>query len=146
MEMTAILMAMRALPDGAKAVIHSDSQYCVNGLTIWHQGWQRKNWMKKGESASSGAYVEFLEAVKKAEAEAEALRVSRISKAGKEGNWQADAWYLERRYPERWGKRIQQEVTGKDGGPLEYVQRVQELTDSELERIILGRGGTGTTQ
>jgi len=49
MEMTAILMAMRALPDGAKAVIHSDSQYCVNGLTIWHQGWQRKNWMKKGE-------------------------------------------------------------------------------------------------
>lgn len=100
------------------------------------------NWMKKGEVASSGAYVEFLEAVKKAEAEAEALRVSRISKAGKEGNWQADAWYLERRYPDRWGKRIQQEVTGKDGGPLEYVQRVQELTDSELERIILGRGST----
>lgn len=100
------------------------------------------NWMRKGESASSGAYVEFLEAVKKAEAEAEALRVSRISKAGKEGNWQADAWYLERRYPDRWGKRIQQEVTGKDGGPLEYVQRVQELTDSELERIILSRGGT----
>ncbi len=100
------------------------------------------NWMKKGEVASSGAYVEFLEAVKKAEAEAEALRVSRISKAGKEGNWQADAWYLERRYPDRWGKRIQQEVTGKDGGPLEYVQRVQELTDSDLERIILGRGST----
>ena len=103
------------------------------------------NWMKKGESASSGAYVEFLEAVKKAEAEAEALRVSRISKAGKEGNWQADAWYLERRYPDRWGKRVQ-EVTGKDGGPLEYVQRVQELTDSELERIILGRGGARTAE
>lgn len=103
------------------------------------------NWMKKGESTSSGAYVEFLEAVKKAEAEAEALRVSRISKAGKEGNWQADAWYLERRYPDRWGKRVQ-EVTGKDGGPLEYVQRVQELTDSELERIILGRGGARTAE
>ena len=101
--------------------------------------------MKKGESTSSGAYVEFLEAVKKAEAEAEALRVSRISKAGKEGNWQADAWYLERRYPDRWGKRVQ-EVTGKDGGPLEYVQRVQELTDSELERIILGRGGARTAE
>ena len=101
------------------------------------------NWMKKGESTSSGAYVEFLEAVKKAEAEA--LRVSRISKAGKEGNWQADAWYLERRYPDRWGKRVQ-EVTGKDGGPLEYVQRVQELTDSELERIILGRGGARTAE
>ncbi len=98
------------------------------------------NWMKKGEQASSGAYVEFLEAVKKAEAEAEALRVSRINRAGRAGNWQADAWYLERRYPDRWGKRVQ-EVTGKDGGPLEYVQRVQELTDSELERIILSRSG-----
>ena len=39
-------------------------------------------------------------------------------------------------------ERVQQEVTGKDGGPLEYVQRVQELTDSELERIILSRSGT----
>ena len=38
-------------------------------------------------------------------------------------------------------ERVQQEVTGKDGGPLEYVQRVQELTDSELERIILSRSG-----
>lgn len=99
-------------------------------------------WLQEGEQAAAGLKREFWEAVKKAEAEAEALRVSRISKAGKDGNWQADAWYLERRYPERWGKRIQQEVTGKDGGPLEYVQRVQELSDSELERIILSRGGT----
>lgn len=30
-------------------MIHADSQYCVNGLTIWRPGWQRKNWMKKGE-------------------------------------------------------------------------------------------------
>ncbi len=99
-------------------------------------------WLQEGEQAAAGLKREFWEAVKKAEAEAEALRVSRISKAGKDGNWQADAWYLERRYPDRWGKRIQQEVTGKDGGPLEYVQRVQELTDSELERIILSRSGT----
>ncbi len=104
------------------------------------------NWMNKGSSALSGAYFEFFDAVKKAEAEAEALRISRISKAGQAGNWQADAWYLERRYPERWGKRIQQEVTGKGGGPLEYVQRVQELSDSDLERIILGRSGARTEE
>lgn len=97
-------------------------------------------WLQEGEQAAAGAKRDFWEAVKKAEAEAEALRVSRINKAGRDGNWQADAWYLERRYPDRWGKRVQ-EVTGKDGGPLEYVQRVQELTDSELERIILSRGG-----
>ena len=49
MEMTAILRAMQAQTHGAQVLIYSDSQYCVNGLTIWKSGWQRKNWMKKGE-------------------------------------------------------------------------------------------------
>lgn len=49
MEMTAILRAMQAQPDGASVVICSDSQYCVNGLTTWKSGWKRKDWMKKGE-------------------------------------------------------------------------------------------------
>lgn len=48
MEMTAILQAMRWLPDGAAAKIHSDSRYCINGLTVWRDGWKRKNWMRKG--------------------------------------------------------------------------------------------------
>lgn len=49
MEMTAILEALRELPDGKAVIIYSDSQYCVKGLTIWRKGWQKKNWMKKGE-------------------------------------------------------------------------------------------------
>jgi len=44
MEMTAILRALQALPDGCRALVMSDSQYCVNGLTIWRKSWQRKNW------------------------------------------------------------------------------------------------------
>lgn len=48
MEMQAILMALRALPDGAAAVVYSDSQYCINGLTIWRKGWKRRDWRKKG--------------------------------------------------------------------------------------------------
>lgn len=49
MELTAILRAMQAQPNGASVLIYSDSQYCVNGLTAWKTGWKRKNWMKKGE-------------------------------------------------------------------------------------------------
>ena len=75
------------------------------------------NWMNRGEARESKIYIEFFEAVKKAEADAEVLRVARISKAANEGNWQADAWYLERRYPNRWGKRVN-EVSGPDGGPV----------------------------
>lgn len=52
MELTAILRAMQALPDGAAAVIHSDSTYCVNGLTVWAKSWAKRNWMQKGHNKS----------------------------------------------------------------------------------------------
>ena len=47
MEMKAILMALRVVPDRSKAVVFSDSRYCVNGLTIWRKGWKRRDWRKK---------------------------------------------------------------------------------------------------
>lgn len=64
-------------------------------------------WMQEGEAAASGAKREFWEAIKKAEADAEVQRVARIAKAGQDGIWQADAWWLERKFPERWGRQIQ---------------------------------------
>lgn len=49
MEMSAILEALRKLPDGQQATVYSDSQYCVKGLTIWRTGWKKKDWRKGGE-------------------------------------------------------------------------------------------------
>ena len=49
MEMTAILRALQAVPDGARIKVFSDSSYCVNGLTKWRAGWQKKRWMKAGK-------------------------------------------------------------------------------------------------
>ncbi|MDR2195728.1 MAG: ribonuclease HI [Gallionellaceae bacterium] len=51
MELTAILMAMRALPGGATATVYSDSQYCVNGLTIWRKNWMKRDWRRKSGEA-----------------------------------------------------------------------------------------------
>ena len=92
-------------------------------------------WVRKGAAASSGQYREFFEAVKRAEADAEMLRIARISKAGSEGNWQADAWYLERRYPDRWGRRT--EVSGPGGGPiaLEVIEDARERVVSRIDSI-----------
>lgn len=47
MELTAILMALKSLGDGKPAVIHSDSQYAVSGLTVWSKSWARRGWHKK---------------------------------------------------------------------------------------------------
>lgn len=65
MEMTAILEALKALPDGARAILHTDSQYCVNGLTIWAAGWERKDWRKKGEPMPNRDLWMALDAEKK---------------------------------------------------------------------------------
>lgn len=70
-------------------------------------------------------YTEFQEAVEKAQAEAEIEKLLIINNAAKgkpttegapgtAGQWQAAAWFLERRHPERYGRRI---VTIPDPDP-----------------------------
>ena len=83
------------------------------------------NWKEQGQKAKSGKYFQFLQALKKAEAEGEGLLIARIQKEAKEGTWQAAAWILERRHPDRWARTTKNEHTGKDGEGLrveiEYV-------------------------
>lgn len=62
------------------------------------------DWLKRGGRAKSGKYKEFSNAVEKALAEAEVRDVFIIGKAAEE-NWQAAAWRLERKFPDRWGRR-----------------------------------------
>jgi len=68
--------------------------------------------------ARSRALAEFSDALKRAMAECEVRDLGRIEKAAGAGVWQAAAWRLERRYPERWGRR-RVELTGANGGPME---------------------------
>lgn len=44
MELTAATEALRALPADVPSVLHLDSQYVVNGATIWRKGWERNGW------------------------------------------------------------------------------------------------------
>ena len=80
---------------------------CVTYQTI-------RNWTARGEKAKSGKYAEFFVAVKRAQAEGERLLLARIQDAARK-QWQAAAWILERRYPDKWARRehIKQEVKGK---------------------------------
>lgn len=63
------------------------------------------------------AKPEFSEAVKEAEGGAAVGWLARIEQAAKDGTWQAAAWKLERRYPQDYGRTVQEHV-GKDGEPL----------------------------
>jgi ribonuclease HI len=44
MELMAAIQALEALPEGLSAVIHSDSQYVIKGMTEWLVGWKRRGW------------------------------------------------------------------------------------------------------
>ena len=85
-------------------------------------------WMQKGEEGTK-PYGEFREAVKEAQAAAEAHAVTIVRKAALDGSWQAAAWFLERSKAERWRRKENVELTGKDGGPVE--QRITGDTQRE---------------
>jgi hypothetical protein len=70
-------------------------------------------------------YREFVDAVTRARAEAEALHVSYITKAAAE-DWRASAWYLERTRSERYRRRDTVHQAGPaDGDPVPSPTRVE---------------------
>ena len=76
------------------------------------------NWMRRGRREierveddprrkireEEQPYVDFLYAVEKAQARAEITSVALINRAS-ETQWQAAAWRLERKHPDRWGRK-----------------------------------------
>lgn len=78
-------------------------------LAAVEQGTQRK------PRKSKEIYVEFLERVEKAKAEAELRLVLYIAKAANEPkHWTAAAWLLERRNPAMWGRVSREAATAEE--------------------------------
>ena len=73
-------------------------------------------------------FVEFTDTVKRAQAQAEAMLVAQIGKAS-EKHWQASAWRLERKYPDRWGRTERNVATTSDDPLKELAKQLQDLRD-----------------
>lgn len=102
------------------------------------------NWLKRGarekqrvEETVNGKvrkeeskFVEFSNEVEQAQAFAEVRDVNLLAKAAEE-NWQAAAWRLERKFPDRWGRkdRIQAEMDHKG----EMNMNVRNMSNEELD-------------
>ena len=111
------------------------------------------NWLERGEKGEE-PYFAFVEALKRAEAKAEAARVARVEAAGIGGNlmrkktitkpdgtviedeqwsqpqWLADMTHLERRHPDRWGR--------KDRTSIDVNER-KSITITRVE-VVLNQG------
>jgi transposase len=136
-------------------------------------------WLQRGRGihptrSQLSIYVNFVNAVEKAQADSEALRVARIKQAGQGGQvlkeeiieipgeiitkangeiierpttqeirrtysqaqWQADAWYLERRYPQRWGRQDRIDIHLFIEREVERIRNDAELTEEEKSQLI----------
>ena len=91
-------LIIKALREGN--YIEAACAYAGIGKTTFYE------WMERGQNATRGRYAEFANAVEKARAEAEMRNVQVIQKAALD-TWQASAWWLERSFPDRWGRRVQ---------------------------------------
>lgn len=77
------------------------------------QGREAQGLTAKQRTQRQGELAEFAAAIEKAQGTAIFMRVGRIQRAAREGAWQADAWWLERRYPKEFGRQLR--VSGEEG-------------------------------
>src|SRR5258707_14105237 len=103
-------------------------------------------WLKRGAHAADtndtskleAQYRAFHGAVREAIAVAEIRDVALIAKAATD-QWTAAAWRLERRYPDRWGRRERHELSAPGGGP---IQHAAIDPDKLAEKIAAGSAAT----
>jgi transposase len=81
--------------------IETAARFCdVDKVTLYA-------WLKRGNRQANGPFREFLNAVERAQAEAEIRDLEVIRQ---EPSWQARAWRLERKFPQRWGRHDRLDV------------------------------------
>jgi transposase-like protein len=94
------------------------------------RGREEQRRITEGEKADpeEAAFLEFFVVVEKARSEAEVRNVMQIQHASRD-HWQAAAWFLERSFPKRWGRKDRHEVTGADGEALKISVSTDELEE-----------------
>ncbi len=90
------------------------AEYAGIGTTTFYR------WLQVGEKEEAGPYRDFRDAIKAAESEAEIRAVATIQQhMGR--SWQAAMTFLERKFPHRWGRRLDVTTAGR---PVTKVQLV----------------------
>ena len=95
-------------------------------------------WMEKAEAGVGGQFQELMEAVKNASAVAESRAIQTILA---DDSWQSKAWFLERRFPERWRRkdRLDAHHTRE---PKVVFHTIKQMSEQEWNEMT----GTETTE
>lgn len=77
-------------------------------------------------------YGEFFAEVERAKGQAAIGWLAKIEKSANDGNWQAAAWKLERRYPDDFGRRVQDV---RHSGQVETGPDVNQMAENIARKI-----------
>ncbi len=92
-------------------------------------------WRARGASEARGRFFELDQALRRAEAEAEARLVALIARAG-ERHWQAAAWILPRRFPETWSLARQGRPPSAEPLPTPGGESDLDASDPDTRRLL----------
>jgi len=95
-------------------------------------------WLRLGREQKRGRYKKFVEAVEKAQREAEARDVALIAKQAPT-DWRAAAWRLERRAPRRYGQRVQISIEEELEAALDHLKAGLDAETYEKVLQLLSR-------
>jgi len=123
-------------------------EYIKEGSTVAHacmaSGISRRTyyyWIERGEQVEEkeaneeilteeeGLFLQFIQAIRKAEAECQIKLVREISN---DKNWQSKAWLLERRFPEDWARKDRMQL--EQDKPMQHIIEIREIRREDLER------------
>jgi ribonuclease HI len=65
MELVALINGFQLVPKGEKQIVYTDSQLCVNTITVWAKGWERAGWKRKGGEIKNLELIKQLYALQK---------------------------------------------------------------------------------
>lgn len=103
----------------------------------WH------GWMQRADPAHPNfapRYAEFKAEIELAETDAEVRAVNAIMRAGLvNGDTKSLQWWLERRHPDRWGRRDRLALSGPNDGPVQVQATYLDLgslSDDDLRDLL----------
>lgn len=84
-------------------------------------------------------YLDFVQGMMKAEAEAQAGLVVAWFREARQGDWKAAQAFLAKRWPDEWGdsNTLKVEVSGAGGGPIQSEMRHSVKEDEDRKRAVL---------
>lgn len=115
------------------------SKSAVSG---WVKRGSEEQWrIEQGEVPTKleAPYLEFVQSMMKAEAEAQAGLVVSWFREARQGDWKAAQAFLAKRWPDEWGdsNTLKVELTGLGGGAIQTEMKHSLVEDEDRKRAVL---------